>query len=105
MTQAVGLLATLWAAPGRIDDLIEAFTTMMQTVEQETGTLAYGLHRVSGDREGVVVYELYRDAAAQQRHGSSYALALLKARLPELLGAAPEMLSLMPIANAKGLPF
>ena len=105
MTETVGLMATFWAAPGRIDDLVDALTAMMPVVEGEDGTLAYGLHRVSGALEGVAVYELYRDADAQRRHGSSDAVARLKERLPGLLGAAPDLRPLTPIATAKGLPF
>ncbi len=105
MTEMVGLYITFWAAPGKIDALVAALQAMMLVVAEEEGTLSYGLHRVSGDLEGVSVYEIYRDAAAQRAHGLSTAIENLKSRLPELLGAPPMRHDLVPLPGAKGLPF
>ena len=105
MTDKIGLYITFWAAPGKIDALVEALQPMLAEVAGETGTLAYGLHRVSGDLEGVSVYEIYADAEAQALHGRSERIEALKSKLPGLLGAAPERYALTPIGGAKGLPF
>lgn len=105
MTNQVGLYITFWAAPGRIDALVAALQPMLEEVVGEAGTLAYGMHRVSGELDGVSVYEIYADAEAQAIHGRSDRIEGLKAKLPGLLGAAPERHALTPIAGAKGLPF
>lgn len=105
MSDKVGLYITFWAAHGKIDALIEALGPMIHAVASEAGTLAYGMHRVSGALEGVSVYEIYADADAQAHHGASESIDALKAKLPDLLGAPPERFALSPIASAKGLPF
>ena len=105
MTNVTGLYITFWAAPGKIDELIVELEAMVSVTADEQGTLAYGLHRVSGEFEGVSVYEIYCDAAAQRDHGASSAIDQLRTRLPELLAAPPERYALQPIPGAKGLPF
>ena len=105
MSDKVGLYITFWAAPGKIDALIAALAPMVDSVASEAGTLAYGMHRVSGALEGVSVYEIYADADAQAHHGASESIDALKAKLPGLLGAPPERFALSPIAGTKGLPF
>lgn len=105
MTNSTGLYITFWAAPGKIDELVVELQAMVAVTADEEGTLAYGLHRVSGELEGVSVYEIYRDAGAQRDHGASSAIDQLRSRLPELLGAPPERYALQPIPGAQGLPF
>jgi quinol monooxygenase YgiN len=105
MAEPVGLYITFWAAPGKIDALVEALEPVLAEAAREPGTLAYGFHRVSGTLEGVSVYEIYADAEAQALHGRSDAIEALKAKLPDLLGAPPERHALTPIASTKGLPF
>jgi quinol monooxygenase YgiN len=105
MSEKVGLYITFWAAPGKADELLNAVRTMLDVVKDEVGTLAYGFHTVSGEREGVSVYEIYANAEAQQVHGESSAIATLKARLPHLLAAPPERHKITPVAGSKGLPF
>lgn len=105
MTDKVGLYITFWAAPGKIDALVAALQPLLREVTTEPGTLAYGCHRVSGELEGVSVYEIYADADAQALHGRSDRIEALKTQLPGLLGAAPERHALTPLPGAKGLPF
>ena len=105
MADKVGLYITFWATPGKIDALVEALQPMLATAAAEAGTLAYGMHRVSGALEGVSVYEIYADAKAQEEHGGSANIEAFKAKLPSLLGAPPERFALAPIGGAKGLPF
>lgn len=100
-----GLYITFWAAPGKIEELVQAVQSMLPVAEGEAGTLAYGFHRVSAEHEGVSVYEIYEDAAAQRVHGSSPQIEALRPRLASLLAAAPERHVLAPIAGSKGLPF
>lgn len=105
MTEKLGIFITFWAQPGKIDALVDALQAMAPVAAEEPGTLAYGFHRVSGELEGVCAYEVYADAAAQQAHIDSPAVATLKAALPDLLGAAPERYDFKPLPGGKGLPF
>lgn len=106
MSEKVGLFITFWAAPGKFDALLEAVASMREVVSGEAGTLAYGFHRISGERgEGVAVYELYESAEAQRIHGESAAIKALMPRLAGLLGGAPERYQLIPVPGSKGLPF
>ncbi len=105
MSDQAGLFIIFWAAPGKLDALTQEVTTMVAVVNEEPGTLAYGFHRVVGEREGVAVYEIYENAEAQKLHGRSPAIEALKARLPHLLGGPPERYQLSPIPGSKGLPF
>lgn len=103
--ESVGLIAIFKAAPGGLDDLLVELRAMVDTARGEIGTLVYGLHRIAGEPDGLLVYEMYRDAEAQRLHGLSDAIAGLRQRLPGLLAAPPELMPLTPIAGAKGLPF
>lgn len=105
MSGTAGLFITFWAAPGKIDALVDEVKSMLAVVEREGGTLAYGFHRVSGELEGVSVYEVYESEEAQRIHGESPEINALKSRLPQLLGAAPQQYKLTPIPGSKGLPF
>ena len=105
MTDMVGIYITFWAKPGKIDDLVAALQAMAPTAAEESGTLVYGFHRVTGELEGVSAYEIYTDAKAQQVHLGSVAVERLMAALPDILGAAPERFDLVPLAGGKGLPF
>ncbi len=102
MANEVGLYITFWAAPGKIDALVDALRPMLAVAAEEKGTLVYQMHRVSGALEGVSVYEIYRDQAAQQQHGESTAVELLKSKLAGLLGAPPERFDLVPLVGGKG---
>lgn len=59
-----GLYITFWAAPGKIEALVDALVPVVDSVVSEAGTLAYGVHRVSGAFEGVSVYEICRSSGA-----------------------------------------
>ncbi len=106
MTDKVGLYITFWAAPGKSAELLAVVRTMLEVVEGEAGTLAYGFHTTaSGDKEGVAVYEIYENAEAQRLHNFSDAIGALKGRLGPLLAGAPERHQIVPVSGSKGLPF
>ena len=60
---------------------------------------------MTGQFEGISVYEIYDDEESQNIHSQSEAMAQLKIRLGPLLAAPPERYDLAPIPGAKGLPF
>jgi quinol monooxygenase YgiN len=105
MSEKVGLYITFWAAQGKADALLEEVRSMLDIVRAEAGTLVYGFHKVSGEREGVSVYEIYANAEAQRIHGESAAIRVLRSRLSSLLAAPPERYQITPVAGSKGLPF
>lgn len=98
----VALIAKLPTKPGRRDDLVAAFAPMMEAVNAEAGTETYILNLDAGDDDLLWVYELYTDDAAMSAHGSSETMGELFAALGDLLGGAPELINLTPIAG-KGL--
>jgi quinol monooxygenase YgiN len=105
MSEKVGLYITFWAAPGKAAALLAEVQSMLEVVRGENGTLAYGFHTVSGEREGVSVYEIYASAEAQRIHGQSAAIDALRPRLAALLAGPPERHQIVPVPGSKGLPF
>lgn len=106
MSNQVGLMIIFRAKPGKFDALLAAAIPMMDVVNNEAGTIAYGFHKVTDDKDGAIaVYELYESAQAQQIHGESPAINALRSQLAELLRSPPERYPLEPIPGAKGLPF
>jgi quinol monooxygenase YgiN len=100
----VALLAKMTAAPGKRDDLVEAFGTLYEAVAGEEGTEVYALHLDAADADVVWFYELYRDTDALTVHGTSEAMQALGSQLSSLLAGRPELLFLTPV-RAKGLAF
>lgn len=98
----VALVAKMTAAPGKRDELVEAFTSFYDAVEAEEGTEVYALHVDAGDEDVVWFYELYRDMDALTAHGTSEAMQAMGPRLGPLLAGSPELTFLTPV-RAKGL--
>lgn len=94
--------ARFTAHPGRGDDLVAAVEDMFATVGEETGTLVYAAHRDRDEPDAVVMYELYADDAALDRHGESAAADRFGARLGDLLARDPEVWFTRPL-RARGL--
>ena len=97
MSDKIACFAKLTAQPGKGDELIAVFTKLFETVEQESGTEVYVLHRDNKDPDTVWFYELYTDKPSLDAHGGSPgmkeaigALAGLVAGPPELHFATPQ---------------
>jgi quinol monooxygenase YgiN len=96
------LIARIPSKPGKRDDIVAAFAPMMEQVNTEAGTELYILHTDPNDENLVWVYELYTDDAAQAEHAGSEAMAAMFGAIGDLIGGAPELISVTPVTG-KGL--
>lgn len=99
----IAVVAKLIAAEGKRDDLVNALKPLLDAVQEEPGTLAYGLHTANDDANVVLFYELYEDDAALGAHSGSAAMKAVGPTLAGLLGGAPEILRYTPVGG-KGFP-
>jgi quinol monooxygenase YgiN len=99
----IAIFATIKAKPGKGDEVAQVLSSMFEVVEAEEGTEVYALHRVEGDPDTIVFYELYTDATAAGGHGSSDAMKAVGAALRDLVEGRPEIVMATP-QQAKGLP-
>ncbi len=100
----VALVAKMTAAPGRRDEVVEAFGALFDAVAGEEGTEIYALHLDAGNEDVVWFYELYRDMDALTAHGTSDAMKAMGPQFGSLLAGSPELSFLTPV-RAKGLSF
>lgn len=98
----IAVFATIKAKPGKGDEVAAALATMFPVVESEEGTEVYVLHRVEGDPDTILFYELYADAESLGAHGSSDAMKAVGAGLRDLAAGRPEVVIATPV-QAKGL--
>jgi quinol monooxygenase YgiN len=99
----IAVFATIKAKPGKGDEVAAALATMFPTVEAEEGTEVYALHRVEGDPDTILFYELYADAESLGAHGGSEAMKAVGAGLRDLAEGRPQIVLATPV-QAKGLP-
>jgi quinol monooxygenase YgiN len=74
--------------PGDRDEIHEALRVLAEASRQEPGCVSYIPHVVESDPDTVVIYEQYRDSAAQEAHRASahfkkYAVGVLYQRMLE----------------------
>ena len=96
------MFVKLSAAEGKGDELLAAVSSILPTVEDEAGTLAYLLHRDDNDPDTIWMYERYTDVDALVTHSSSDAMAALMGEVGGLLGDAPMMAQVTP-TGGKGV--
>jgi len=100
----VALVAKMTAAPGKRDELVDAFGRLYEAVAGEEGTEVYALHLDAADAGVVWFYELYRDMDSLAAHGTSEAMQAIGPQLSSLMAGRPELTFLTPV-RAKGLAF
>jgi len=61
----------LHARAGQGDEVLRVLQALCTTTRAEPGALMYGLHRVGGDADRIVLYERYRDEQAAAFHMQS----------------------------------
>lgn len=98
----IGLIAKIPLQEGKRDEFVAAFQPMLDHVDTEEGTETYILHFDANDENVVWVYELYVDEAAMATHSGSDAMQALFGAIGGLVGGAPEMITVNPVAG-KGL--
>ncbi len=101
-TEKVSFIARLKAKPGERDAIVAAFEKFLVAVEAEEGTEVYSIHLDKADADTLWVFEVYTDQAAQDAHGASEDFMVLLGAIGDLLGDAPGMYALDPVA-AKGI--
>lgn len=89
-------------------DAVPAFDRLAAEVveavrEREPGTLVYAVHRVEGQPDLRVFYELYRDQAAFEEHEAQEHTRRFLAAREELFTRAPEV-DFLEVQAGKGLP-
>ncbi len=90
---AVVVTATVHPAEGRLAEVLEVFSGLVEQVHQEAGCELYALHVLGGD---IVVVEKWASAELLQQHSRGAALAGLNQRLDGLLAAPADVLVLTP---------
>lgn len=92
------IIAKLSAAEGKADELKAALLALIEAVEEEPGCEIYSLH-ADPNAEGVFhFFELYSDEQALTAHGKGEKMSVAMGALGGLLGDAPEIYFLDPIA-------
>lgn len=82
---AISLIAEFTARPGQADMVAELLAGLAVNVRAEPGNIAFDCYRRSDDQNKFVVYEIYRDKPAFERHlGADYG-AVFNAQLRELI--------------------
>ena len=93
----VGMLVRLTAAPGRRAALLDAMNRYTDGLGAEPGTEMFILHVDPDDENVVWLYEVFRDANAQEEHRAAAGFAQMMTEIPDLLGAPPGILRLDPL--------
>lgn len=87
------IVAKLQAAPGKEEQLKEAFTKMISAVKagEQGKTLVYSLHVANDDPSTFLFYEQYADEDAMKAHSTSEHMGALNVALREgqLLAGRP----------------
>lgn len=58
-------------SPEERDEVAEILRRLAEASRKEPGCVSYVPHQVEGDPDTVVIYEQYRDAAAEEAHRKS----------------------------------
>jgi autoinducer 2-degrading protein len=98
----VSLLAKFRVKDGKGDELIAAFQSLFEQVENEPGTLLYVMNRAKDDPDVFWFSELYADDDAFAAHSGSDAMAKAMPTLGPLI-AESELLLGEPVLT-KGVP-
>lgn len=67
----ISFIVRLRFAPEDRDEVAETLRLLAAASRREPGCISYIPHQVEGDPDTVLIYEQYRDAAAQDAHRGS----------------------------------
>ena len=95
----VGVAAKLTAAAGKRDELVSAMGELVKAVDDEPGTLVYVMLTDTKDEDVVWFFELYEDEDAMKAHSRSDTMKAVGGKLGGLVGGAPELHVLTPVAG------
>ncbi len=98
----ITLIAKLTAADGKADELEAVLQGVCDASVEEDGLEIYSAHRAN-DQDGVYYFfEMYQDGDALAIHGKGDGMKSAMGKFGGLLGGAPEITLMTPVA-AKGL--
>jgi quinol monooxygenase YgiN len=97
----VALFATITAAPGKRDELLEKFKMMLDAVEREDGCEVYLAHTSDDEPDKIFMYELYSSVEAFDSHMSGEAMAAFVTEAGALFGG-PLDLKRLSLHGGKG---
>lgn len=98
----ISLIAKLTAVEGKADELEAALRGVIEAAAEEEGLEVYSAHRVDDEPGVYYFFELYRDQAAKDVHGSGDRMRAAMGAFAGLLAGRPELTLMTPVA-AKGL--
>ena len=87
----IAVLAKLTAAPGKRDELLEKFQSMLDAVQSETGCELYLAHTKDDEPDSIYMYELYSDQASADAHMGSDAMKNFIVEAGSLFGGPPQL--------------
>ncbi len=67
----ISFIVRMKFAPEERDEVAKALRLLTEASRQEPGCANYVAHYLEGDPDTVLIYEQYRDAAAQEAHRAS----------------------------------
>lgn len=99
MSDRIGVIARIPAAPGKRDELAAALQGALATAAGEEGTIYYILHEDKVDADALWMYEMYVDQAALDAHMGTEAFKALGPVIGPFLGGRPELTFLTAIGG------
>jgi quinol monooxygenase YgiN len=92
---SVTVIATMFAAEGKRDELLAEVCKIVPAVLAEDGCLQYAPHTVGKDR--IVMIESWASLEALQAHGQAPALASLRESTSHLVSAPADVVVARPV--------
>jgi quinol monooxygenase YgiN len=93
------ITATFKAKAGQEQELEAAIQALVPNVQNEEGTLVYTVHKAKADPAQFFFYEMYRDKAALDFHGSTPYFKEFSGKIAGLLEAKPQIAMFEDIAS------
>jgi quinol monooxygenase YgiN len=75
----LAIIGTVEVSPGRMDDLLPVLMAhRARCLEREPGTLQFEILRPHGDDTKILIYEVYEDEAAFDRHWNGPSIGIAR---------------------------
>lgn len=98
----ISVIAKLTAADGKADEVRAALRDVVEAAVDEEGLEVYSAHASADEPDVFYFFELYRDQAALDVHGTGEAMRAAMGAFAGLLAGRPEITMMSPVV-AKGL--
>lgn len=98
----ISVIAKLTAADGKADELRKALTGVVDAAAEEEGLEVYSAHEAADEPDVFYFFEVYRDQAALDTHGTGEGMRAAMGAFGGLLAGRPEITMMSPVV-AKGL--